>query len=926
MHLIELAEARANEARAKADKVALAAAAKISDLDQEETPETIMLNSMTYEGAKDRTNREVVVPWLKFLWETYRTVLELLYKNARLERIYHKTCEKAFRFCQDYLRHNEFRRLCEMMRSHFTNLQRATQLSLRANKPAWEWTSEGVEFHLQTRFFQLEVATSLELWNEGFRTVEDIYEIMQINKKTPKPRLMASYYEKLTRIFFVSENYLFHAYAWCRYFSLCVECKLKVEERSQQAACVLLAALCIPNLKETESHVAALDIDLAAVERNAQMALLLDFQSNPTRQALLAEVISKGVLAEVPAEVGAVYSLLETGFRPLSLLKELSPLLTYMKNDPLLTIYVLPLQRVAILRTVMQLSRVFSTLRISSLKDLVAGLDISYCDIEKLLIDSAASKQISLRVDHASGCIRFGVAVAASAAIETQVSQLGAQLNQVVDAIAAAVQPERSMSSLASRKDYLEKIADSLDDLYAEHIERKNMIERRKEGLEKAQMLKQKEEQKIREAEEARRREEESQRLVKEEEQRKIEKEKKIKDQIDVVKTKKALEAHGKIVDESVLLELDEVSRRALLKEAQTDAQKAREEEARRLHEQNKRLDYITRALRLEAAEIISARYRQDVEKDRKEFDERVACDQLKQKEDHAAALKEKARLAKVLQFSAAFEASVAAKQKVVYDAKVAAEYEVKWKDHLQRKVARARQLREDELERIEEEERELEEQRAKEAAALRLEEEKEAKRLAKIALEEEKRARDADLERRRQEQIANVARQRKEAEEAAAALKKTPVDEEPRWTRIKADVPVSETRPSVDVKAPAGRPVISAATTEPWRGRGSIGETRQDPRPEVRSESRPEPRFESRPEPRPVASESTLWRGAGRKTDAASSSEVTTSKPLSGLDRLAAAKTQIPESRPLNSKWGGSGGERGRDAKPADGENSRWR
>jgi translation initiation factor 3 subunit A len=394
MHLIELAETRASEARMKADKVALAAAAKISDLDQEETPETIMLLSMTYEGAKDRTNREVVVPWLKFLWETYRTILELLYKNNRLERVYHKTCEKAFKFCQDYQRHNEFRRLCEMLRSHFANLQRATQMNLRANKPAWEWTSEGVELHLQTRFSQLEVSSSLELWNEGFRTVEDIYDIMQLNKKTPKPKLMVTYYEKLTRIFWVSENYLFHAYAWFRFYCLCLECKkdMKPEERSLQASCVLLAAMCIPNFRETEGPAAVLEDDEVAAEKNAQMALLLDFQANPTRQALLGEIVSRGVLNEVPPELSALYHSLETGFRPLNLVKDMAPMLAYVKGDAGLCMYSIPLQKVATLRTVMHLSRVFSTLRLSSLKDLVANLDLSYCDIEKLLVDSASNR------------------------------------------------------------------------------------------------------------------------------------------------------------------------------------------------------------------------------------------------------------------------------------------------------------------------------------------------------------------------------------------------------------------------------------------------------------------------------------------------------------------------------------------------------
>jgi translation initiation factor 3 subunit A len=258
---MELSEARATAARQKADRVALAAAAKVNDLDQEETPESIMLSSMTAEGGKDRTDREVVVPWLKFLWENYRAILELLHKNAKLERIYHKTAEKAFKFCLDYQRNLEFRRLCEMLRQQFTNLQRMTAQPRNSARIAWEWTPESIELHLHTRFVQLEVATTLELWNEGFQTVEDIYEIMILGKQTPKKKLMASYYEKLTKIFWVADNQLFHAYAWFRHFSLSCEYRkdLKAEEKSMMATSVLLSALSIPSLRDNTDPAALLE-------------------------------------------------------------------------------------------------------------------------------------------------------------------------------------------------------------------------------------------------------------------------------------------------------------------------------------------------------------------------------------------------------------------------------------------------------------------------------------------------------------------------------------------------------------------------------------------------------------------------------------------------------------------------------------------
>lgn len=76
-------------AQAKADQITLDA---IDDLEASETPESIMLSTVSGEQSKDRTDRAVVTPWLKFLWEAYRTVLDILRNNARLEILY-QVCE-----------------------------------------------------------------------------------------------------------------------------------------------------------------------------------------------------------------------------------------------------------------------------------------------------------------------------------------------------------------------------------------------------------------------------------------------------------------------------------------------------------------------------------------------------------------------------------------------------------------------------------------------------------------------------------------------------------------------------------------------------------------------------------------------------------------------------------------------------------------
>ncbi|RMZ56894.1 hypothetical protein APUTEX25_002983 [Auxenochlorella protothecoides] len=163
-HLITTASARAEQAQ----QAAQAKLEDIADLEADASPEEMMLSYVSGEKSADRTDRELVTPWFKFLWETYRNVLDVLRNNSRLEALYASGADRAFAFCLTHKRSTEFRRLCDILRNHLSNLlkyrdqgqQHRTDLS---NSTSWE-------LYMDMRFEQLRAACELELWAEAFRS------------------------------------------------------------------------------------------------------------------------------------------------------------------------------------------------------------------------------------------------------------------------------------------------------------------------------------------------------------------------------------------------------------------------------------------------------------------------------------------------------------------------------------------------------------------------------------------------------------------------------------------------------------------------------------------------------------------------------------------------------------------------------------
>jgi translation initiation factor 3 subunit A len=85
-------------------------------------PQSILLSTMSSDPEKAQRETALLFPALKFLWEVYRAVLDILKSNSKLERLYHGAAVSALRFCAEYKRRVEFRRLCDMMRLHLGNL------------------------------------------------------------------------------------------------------------------------------------------------------------------------------------------------------------------------------------------------------------------------------------------------------------------------------------------------------------------------------------------------------------------------------------------------------------------------------------------------------------------------------------------------------------------------------------------------------------------------------------------------------------------------------------------------------------------------------------------------------------------------------------------------------------------------------------
>ncbi|XP_017026777.1 eukaryotic translation initiation factor 3 subunit A [Drosophila kikkawai] len=614
---LKMAEAHTEAAQAQSS--AAVAVLELDDLDNIATPESILMSAVCGEDAQDRSDRTILLPWVKFLWESYCQCLELLRVNTHCEALYHDIARMAFQFCLKYNRKSEFRRLCDKLRKHLEDICKSSNQTtgVSINKV------ETQQLCLDTRLYLLDSAIQMELWQEAYKAIEDIHGLMALSKKTPVPKTMANYYQKLAMVFSKAGNQLFHAAALLKLFQLTRELKknLTKEDLQRMAAHVLLATLSIPLPSAHPEFDRFIEADKSPLEKAQKLAVLLGLPQPPTRVSLIREVVRLNVPQLVSEDFRNLYNWLEVDFNPLNLCKRIQSIVDIIESgspeNNLLTAYIQSLKDVTIMRLIRQISQVYESIQFKRLLELASFCNIF--ELEKLLVESVRHNDMQIRIDHQKNSIYFGTDLTESQreyrpdgpALQSMPSeQIRSQLvnmSTVLTRAVSIVYPNRERDQRAKlRTQMVHHYHEIKDREHQRILQRQKIIEDRKEYIEKQNNA--------REEEEARRQEEESRkaklaeqkRLEKEQEEREL---KRHQNEIQAIREKSLKEkvqqisqtAHGK----KMLSKLDEegikkLDAEQIAKRESEELQREAKELQSKLKSQEKKVDYFERAKRLE--------------------------------------------------------------------------------------------------------------------------------------------------------------------------------------------------------------------------------------------------------------------------------------------------------------------------------------
>lgn len=562
------------------------------------------------------------------------------------------------------------------------------------------------------------------------------------------------------------------------------------------ASTVVVAALCIPmETGEVSEELGGAELDSSHREKVTRLASLLGPGTAPSRENLLSELNIRGITTSVVAELEDIYNLAEKRFQPLTYVENLKAKLDFIAAQPGLKHYVAPLQQNIFIRLLQQIARAYGTIKIEHVAQLAYFMDARV--VERRVVEAVRAGYVRAKIDHQNKTLNFTSDPAGPDALRGQLRSLSRSLAHVANLI----HPTREAERAEKKKELFAATLKSIGEEHTRILERRRIIERRKEIREQMANLRAAAAAAVaRKAEEERRAVEAAARA--EVLKKKAEEERKKKEEeMERNRIKRELESLSKIAKDSVTIteellqkvDQEEVDAKQVLERKKEELKRAKKDAETKLLNLAKKLDHSVRAMREEERPLLEQFYNALQQEEKTAYEVQVASYRESQEKVHAKEVEEKRRLIRMNPDRASFEERILKRRTEEFNRLKAAQDErlVGIRAQLEKEREQRRKEMEERKRKAEEKERLRREEEEK-----RRKIEEENRRRAEEAAEEERKLEEERREREEERSRREEAHRREEDERRVEDDRRR--DEEKRrddegggWRRPGAGAPV---------------------------------------------------------------------------------------------------------------------------------------
>ncbi|XP_063902608.1 eukaryotic translation initiation factor 3 subunit A-like [Zophobas morio] len=456
-----------------------------------------------------------------------------------------------------------------------------------------------------------------------------------------------------------------------------------------------------------------LEVDEEQEKCARRLTYLLGLSTTSSKELLLKELNIKDTIRLADSSLQPLYNWLELDFHPLDLCQRVSSLFDSIQNNEHYRMYAEPMKRTAATRALQQLAKVYETITISSLQEVIPFC--SQRELHDIILKSVKERILQARINHRTQTVSFGAdlfysseveplhkQIMQSSTMQTLLTQLCRKLYdacQVIDPSIEASVKAKKIATFTFQSNYVEVEREKL-------LARKNEIELRRSLVEAEYNQSDRYSQQLKE------------RQLAEEHQKELQR-------ISELKAQKEEEERLKLLEK---LELERILK---VQEEQKKLEKLTKEHELKISRAERRLDHFERAKRLIMIPKMIAERTKKVTEDKKYLKEQFLLRVERERLQHEKALLIKANITKMLEAKDQILNSRKVKEEQLYLEKL----QQNFKPRIQKVLLEKREQR---LQQKREEEERLAAQKRKEK------EEKEARKKREEALEKERQAREA--------------------------------------------------------------------------------------------------------------------------------------------------------------------------------------